>query len=488
MQTIAGKVNNAFSAADQNETFEQIGSGDSMSSISGKVKRNFARLTDDVNIENILVGDSMSTIAQKLKDNFDIVDQQEPEPPTPASNKFSFLHISDLHGSKTALTQMVNMLKGTSGYSGGEDCSFGLVTGDFKAGSNYSVDADSPYGGSLGYRAADFATGSNKPPVLITDGNHDCYDSWNRGADDMVYRDTRKMTAWMHGVMVDSLGDSLVNWGDSNNISSYWYKDFTLSGGNKLRLICIDQYEIVAAIKAANNGEYTPNGTATTYYNQIYTTAQFTWLVARLKELSGDDHFLITLHQSPFTDNSYASSIKPTEPYFVNGELREPDKLWCSELIGNNPFCEASYQNYNSVICKVVKAYLESSTYTETITNGQVGAGYNVGSFSVNADFTNPNNTPAKFWGYVFGHLHYDLTTPVPNSQFSGQLLMGITRGSYVYGTSENDDLVNNAPNYRINKVTIDFEQESVTIERIGQQLTNGGRTRDRIVFDMSDD
>ena len=454
MQTIAGKVNDAFSAADQTETFEQIGSGDSMSAISGKVKRNFAKLTDDENIADILVGDSMSVIAQKLKANFDIVDQQEPEPPTPASNTFSFLHISDLHGSRGALTQMVNMLKGTNGYTGGEDCSFGIVTGDFKAGSNYSVDGDSSYGnGSLGYRASDFATGNNKPPILITNGNHDCYDSWNRGANDMVYRDTRKMTTWMHGVM-----GNLVNWGDINEISSYWYKDFTLSGGNKLRLICIDQYEIVAAIMAANNGEYVPNGTATTYYNQIYTTAQFEWLEARLKELSSDDHFIITLHQSPFTDNDYASSIKPSNPYFVNGVLREPEKLWCSENMGDYPFCESSYQNYNSVICKVLKAYLESDTYTETLTNGQVGAGYNVGSFSVNVDFS--SNTPAKFWGFVFGHLHQDLVVNAPSS-YPNQLLIGVTCSDYGVPNSSGDDLVRDNGrdfDYRINKVTIDFD------------------------------
>lgn len=473
MQEIAGKIDTAFAALESGETFEQVLSSDSMSVIAGKAQRNFAKVTSDIGIKQISQTDSMSVIAQKLKDNFDLVEQGEPIPPEPIGNTFSFLHISDPHGGSTSVEQMVNMLKGT--VSGGDDCQFGLISGDLKAYGRTPV--------SDNYTSANLSTGSGKPPVLVINGNHDSYDSWQNT--NRLYRTSYKMTQWMYGIM----GNNVV-WGDTNlmdnaPISGYWYKDFTLSGGNKLRLIAIDQYELVEAIMEASGGTFSPDDNTALSYNQIYTTAQFTWFVERLKELSGNDHVLITLHQSPFNDNSYIPSIKPSEPYYTGNALKEPERLWCSETMKDDSFCEGSNTNYNSVICEVMKAYMNSGIYSVTKANGTVGSNYQTGSFTVNADFT--GGTPAKFWGYVFGHLHCDVTA-FASSTYPKQPLLGITSANEV-SIKGGDDLIYGSGHdyaYRINKVSLMLDEDKIKVERIGQQKTNGGRIRKEIVFDVA--
>ena len=462
MQTIAGKINSAFSALELSETFEQVLVGDSMSSIAGKMQRNFAKITNDAGIKQVAEADSMSSIAQKLKDNFDLVEQIDPEPSI--GDTFSFLHISDPHGTSKAYNQMISVLNGDSG------CEFGLVSGDLKA-----------YGrNAVGYSGK---TNTGKPPILAVTGNHDAYDSWS--SSDVQFRTSYKMAQWMYDYMGNEVvfGDTRLL--DNKPISAYWYKDFALAGGNKLRLIGIDQYELVNAIMKASSGQFEPNTNNAYSYNQVFTSEQFDWLVARLKELSSTDHVLITLHQSPFTDNSYYSSIKPTEPYLENGALRQPSLLWCSELMEEYPFRGEGLTDYQSVICEVMKAYMTSGTFSETRSNGSVGGGYSTGAFSVAADFT--NNEPAKFWGYVFGHLHEDLCTFIPSTSYPKQLLLGITCSDNGIGWTDHDDLLvdGRTYDYRINKITLMLNDGKVMVERIGQQTTKGGRTRQKIVFDI---
>ncbi len=490
MQTIAGKVNNAFSAADQNETFEQIGSGDSMSSISGKVKRNFARLTDDVNIEDILVGDSMSTIAQKLKDNFDIVDQQEPEPPTPASNTFSFLHISDTHAFHNAISAMKDLLQA----SGSKDA-FGIITGDLHWNRNslseiYPTDFSSWPSGKL----------------LIVPGNHDTWDSW----DNRVTRSNSKlMTDWMYGLMGNT-----VHWGDIENginvplQSSYWYQDFDADGGRKVRIIGLDQYEL----NRIGGSEGIVYNQSIAYY-RAYTQAQFSWLIELLADTPSDYHIIIALHTPPLTDDPvvaveggndvrFTASIKPQPPYD-----EAPSSLLFVNETFDQPFV-SEYQNEHSAgshICEIVKAYLNKTRYQATYINRKV-TGANDGdaaSVNIDADFRSMDHAPAKFWCYLYGHIHCDICCFLPATKmvngveeelYPGQLMLGITSSEHNVPQSTHCDLVEVTPatkSYRINRVTLNFTSGTVLVERIGEQVTNGGRTRDRIVFevfDMSDD
>jgi len=451
MQQVAGKVNNGFAAL--LDSYQQVTDADSMQTVASKVATNFAAITDDAGIQGITEADSMQTIASKIASNFVIAESAEPDVPVVEGSTFSFLHVSDTHGKTTAMTRMASMLNAAD-----NDCAFGILTGDIKG---------ARIAPSFGAEA--FCTDQNKR--LALGGNHDCYDRWRY--DDTISKDTSRMRSWMVGV----LGQS-VHWGSDTSL--YWYKDFQTSDGHIVRVIGMDQYEINAAAIAAS-GSYTPTLDTAIRYNQIYTTAQFDWLVARLKELDSDDHVILAMHQCPFSNNNYASAVTPTEPY-------DEDLLFCSENMFEQPFTESGYVNYNSVICKVMRAYMNKSDYSETLANGTTGSSLNVGSFTITADFSNMANNPATFWGYIFGHLHLDMCAFVPDPAFPNQPMLGVNCSDYNSGAQTGDDLITDDGrdyDYRVNKVTLDFDNRTVLVERIGQQVTVGGRTRDKILFNI---
>ena len=469
MQQAAEKINAAFAELDSNETFEQIGSNDSMSSIAGKVKRNFAKITDSAEIQEIEQSDSMSEIANKLDANFAIAEQAEPQ-----SEKFSFYHTSDPHGKREGVRLMKNRLK-----SSNDDCAFGIITGDLKYGSS-----------GIYYELEDLIEEIPNGKLLLTNGNHDTYDKW---ASDSKYCDTMEMTDYMYQRLCSN---NDIGWGEIDQVqnkpimSSYYYVDYDAVGNLKVRVIVIDQYEINAAVRAAGNLSYEGSSSQGGSYNKIYTTTQMEWLENVLKNTPSNYHIVMAMHTCPYT-SAYPFTVPSQEPYL-------PEQLFISESLSAGWFGTDG----NNIICNIVKAYLAKSTYSATFNNGSLGGSLpSTGSFTVDVDFTSVEE-PAKFWCYLFGHLHCDVCFFAPSETFPNQLLLGMNCSDYNVSNQGGDDLYhawnssldsdgykevagNSAQQGRVNKVTLDFTNNTVLIERIGQQKTIGGRIRDKIMFNL---
>lgn len=362
-----------------------------------------------------------------------------------------------------------------SGYIDGyANCKFGVITGDLKA----------TGASSMSYTSGTFA-GDAAGKLLLVAGNHDCYDSWDGNQSNKV---SRHMTDWMYDVMGDD-----VNWGDTNGtdneplLSSYWYKDFNVDSDYPVRVISLDQYEIDKAYGTDRYKDFT-NGF---WYNPVYSAAQMNWLINLLLNTTSNYNIIVLCHQSPYTDNEYfTQSLKVTSENDSYNNVPY-SKLFISEKCGNAPFTESGYYNYNNFLLKIIRAYLNSSTYSENLLIGKMTPGTEDLRITINADFT--NTTPARFWGWYYGHLHLDLVCWAPYEQFKegetkelfpNQLMVGVTCVNK--RTGGNCDLVKDIV-YRINKYTLDFEKGELLIERIGQQLTTGGRTRDRLLFNMED-
>jgi len=122
----------------------------------------------------------------------------------------------------------------------------------------------------------------------------------------------------------------------------------------------------------------------------------------------------------------------------------------------------------------------------------------------VNADFT--GCTPAHFLFYIGGHRHCDICTPLP-APFDNQLMIHVAAADWTVASGHDDDLLAHAqvnfkniptsndanvkacvddPDYRINKMTLDFTDGIISIERIGACHTAGGRVRSTISWPMT--
>lgn len=447
-----------------NQALEEAGSGvvigdESGSSASGKLNEVFG---DDVLDDS----QSGSEWSQAVEDGFDGL---EPQPSIDALVKF--LHASDPHGYATATTQAKAMLANDN------DLAFLFVTGDMTAYSSNNI--------SEGL-ASDFAAIGDK--LLMLAGNHDTYD--NRFSASASSQ--QATTDYIKGL----LGNRVI-WGDPTGVASYWHKDIQLAENAKLRIISLDQYETTAL--AAQRGQSLNNGK----YYTLYTQAQVNWLIARLKELTANDYLIVATHEPPVqspngtndstTPDNYAVGLRPTTPYFTNGELSEPKKLFVSE--GLSAFGNRYDEPNLNLLPRIMNAYLNKHRLVMTYNNK--------GGSSSNPDITIDetfSGKPATFLFYIGGHRHCDICTYLPNESvatdggdFSDQLMLYITCGDKNISYQYDDDLggtgsavtptPTNTDTYRLNEVTLDFGEQTIKVKRYGAKNTAGGRVRDEITF-----
>lgn len=496
MASAARKINAAFAALHSPIALEEIGENDTMSAIAGKVARNFAKVTTRT-MQTIGENDTMQTIASKMLNNFNIVEYEWEE----RSRSISFLHASDPHGWDTFADDMMDRI------DGGND--FAIITGDLKP-YNTTVGLESYYNPSDDSGSLKDLKDSGK--LFVCTGNHDSNDSWASG---QTVHTNHRMKEWMYSLM----GNNVV-WGDradasvnEPHYSAYFYKDFQ-AGRNMLRLIVLDQYEYDAV---AGNTDGLANNPVLAYA-PTYTSAQLVWLINLLKATPASYHVIIALHQCPFTDNAYADSVRPqpdTEggTSYVNAPI---DLLYVSEKLKSSPYNDQATEMsaalqaaWGNPIADIVKAWLESAHLERTFKNVRV----NQADIIIDADFT--GLTPAKFCGYMLGHMHCDIGTWLPSAYdenytqtyesdgvtyqrklYQKQLSIAVTRAvktGGVYGDlSSQDDLGGTNGEYRMNKVTIVFATDNsvpqVIVERIGTKLTDGGRNRDKIRFWINDE
>lgn len=357
---------------------------------------------------------------------------------------FSFLHMSDSHGTTNSINKAISMMtSGNDDYDGSIE--FFLHTGDLGVQPTYHV---SPEIGSLDSNAASMR-------MLYTQGNHDAYElcqnvldreSGNNGKNGKFLL-RQKAEAWMENMDVDwgnTDKESVVINNDTQQMARglYWSKDFLLSDGvRKLRVIGIDLYNTAAAVQA--------------YYTHNISQAQADWLVDQLSTLGKNDFFLIALHEVPLPNNnpsSYATS------------LRRKNAFCSSRLYTFAPM----YAGYDVFLTAIVNAYLSGESKKITASYGDYA--------EVTVDFAGKH--PATLIAWICGHVHGEILTHHPD--YPNQLVSSVdcSKGSlnednssdlrYTNGVPDDSSSSRPANSILMNKLTIDFDNKRLKIERIG--------------------
>lgn len=320
--------------------------------------------------------------------------------------KLTFLHMSDPHRETGTINDAKALMDEDT------NIQFLIVTGDM----NCNV------GESLSN--AMLSVGSK---MLAVVGNHDLTDNAKYNA--ITAR--ANMETW--------IGNN-VTFGNQENYGSYWHKDYPLGKG-KLRVIGLDQYN------------YPLNSSPSVYANCI-TQAQVDWFISLLKGLSGDDYFIVALHEPPFT-----SSTNPTPQNYRT----------CNKFSSSRHYDWAVRSSDGTFFPAIIDAY----TGKKAISKGHE-------DISVFAEAVDDFSGcyPARFLGYVLGHIHSDYIGA--HVLYPNQLLMTVDCAkSFSTGfpsdIRQSDDIITYSPRTNdilYNKVTIDVLNETIHIERIGQKVT----------------
>lgn len=396
---------------------------------------------------------------------------------------FTLLHLSDSHGFTAGLDRALVELDNDSTIDAL------LFTGDWTGHSIYNntikeqtYAITTPEVDSVFHAIKD----SHGEKLLMLTGNHDAYDNNpNLTARGSQQRATNMLKEWMT--------EGVVNWGDTAGVASFWYKDFMLRDGNRLRIVALDQYENTVVGKPVGLFNYRP----------IYSQAQVDWLVQRLKELSPDDYLIIALHEPAYQDDEAIPGLKPTMNEDSTMYNDEPDRLFVSERLTTFNYKGDTAAISINLFPRIMDAYLHSYNLTtpegDTVYYQNLNAAQTL--IPVIADFE--GNSPCHFLFYIGGHRHCDICTMLPEP-FADQLMIHVTTSDWTVASSTDDDLLSHAqvnfdhyphkddanikadendPDYRINKMTLDFDNGLITIERIGAQHTAAGRLRSNITF-----
>lgn len=338
--------------------------------------------------------------------------------------------------------------------SNDNEIAFTILTGDFSSGGT----------GSSSYSGVNSPLASLGDKLLMVNGNHDVWDAF--------LKSQQNATTYLKGKVTNNN----VVWGDQNGVASYWYRDFELSEESKLRVIGVDSYEY--------------NEVLGSRYDTYYSQAQVNWIAARMMELRETDFLIFAMHEPPVN-----STIANYE-YNVQGKM--DDDIVAKRRA--NDFCSARLWVWDTSLSNgillpiLVKAYQSKSQLARTLIQKNTDTSADMGTLDLGFDFRNIQ--PAKFLCYLCGHLHGEFAEYHPGSQFSDQLILCVdnsnpsTMGNSSDIGARNSDSANGTRSNGklINKVELDFDNEVITITRIGQQAAlsyNGfpALTRDTISF-----
>lgn len=386
-----------------------------------------------------------------------------------------FLHISDNHTNSSALSVANNLMANDRGLS------FMALTGDWSGFGSFTYPLNSTM---LGYLDGIGKT-DNDPngKLLLCPGNHDVYDASG------VTSKQKACTDFIRGYLDDN-----VECGDETGIGSYFYKDYPLNDGRKLRVISVDQYETEAV-------------RSSTKYYTMYSQKQVSWFIDTLKALTKDDFLIIMLHTPPF-QWGYKENFWPYQtPDGYQSDQSSGRYLFVTEYLTFAGSTKGGKDDNNvNLIPRIVDAYMHKKTINFSYNN--LGGSDSSPDVTVNADFSNTN--PCTFLFYLCGHTHWDETYYLPDTRMADgqtevnpcggdwreQLMLCITAAGRGVSYAERDDLGGSGRNndvpapqnpsqetYRINEVTLDFAKRVITINRIGDMNTAQGRVRNTITF-----
>ncbi|MBQ1484925.1 MAG: metallophosphoesterase [Muribaculaceae bacterium] len=376
----------------------------------------------------VSIDDNAEDFADAINDNFRAMDDSGG-----TTTSVRFLHISDNHDSIDAIEECGDMMDED------DSISFTILTGDY---SHQTAGISTELRSSLENFGHEF---------LILTGNHDIKNSFANNQ--------ANATAFIKSIIHS---DDVV-FGDSNNVASYYYKDIALSFSSKLRIIVMDSYDYRAGGTPAN-------------YDTFYTDSQMRWFVNLLKGLSGNDYFIVAMHEPPINSTSTSVSMSSPEPGAA-AKRRE------------NKFCSANLYEWdsslsNGIICPIIiDAYQNSQHLKTRVNNVNSSSGVAVSDVAIDADFT--QGSKATFLFYLGGHLHGDMCAYHPS--YPNQLIL-LVDDANPSPLGSDSDITSRTNGTLINDVTVDFENRQTVITRVGQKsavAANGfpALTRDTITF-----
>lgn len=317
---------------------------------------------------------------------------------------FTFLHFSDSHDTTYGIEKCIQLMDSD------EDISLAVDSGDTGNGSTVTKMKNSEH------------------TFLNVLGNHDTADfcSFNQ----KTARDT----------IIYPVCGNIVNMG--SDTASYWYKDVT-KGDKTIRFIGFDEYEYNNVGTCETSGDYK--------YGVVYSQAQINWLITLLKNTPSHYYIVMVHHQAL----AYTRDVI-TEGDFIS-------KKWYN---GKNIYSQCKTYGDLTMIPQILDAYLSKKSINKSFKCGDK----NNTMISVNEDFS--NNNPAKFLFHLGGHLHWDDCEYHPN--YNNQLMLYVSscRGG-IYGTGSGQECgdltrTDTDGNFCINKITVDFENNKINIDRIG--------------------
>lgn len=351
-----------------------------------------------------------------------------------------FLHISDIHNlpNADAIVECKNITDNDT------TINFTILTGDYTG-----------YDGSYSNMTPALKEINDK--LLMLNGNHDVYDGFKNNQ--------ANATAYLKGI----LKNSDVEWGDSKNIASYYYKDYNINGNSKLRIISLDSYDYQKGIGSK--------------YDTAYSQEQVDWIISKIIELRSTDFFIVAMHEPPVN----AAIEKPS--YNVEGKM---DKDIVS-LRRTNDFCssrlwtwDTSYSNGN-LLPIIVNAYLNKENIVQTVINENSLTKEAFSTVDINYDFSTIGE-PATFLFYIGGHLHGDLVAYHPDYPQQLILLVDCASNSTLGQSSDIGDRSTTtstgtrSDGILINEVDLDFQNKQITVTRRGQNKASSNNGFPEIV------
>ena len=460
-------------------------------------------------IDILSTAQSASSFVASVNKNFGIAEGSTPDVPIDDSDlaeipSFSFIHISDTHGTYGDTTTLETCFKIMSSDSNLYDSSIQCLihTGDLQhyAGSNtapkwadsshpLSAEVEAMYDAESAPEYKRFVQGYEFYTVgkfyrsgkhfLFANGNHDNAENiyhfaskCNVAEKDARYFFRDVVEDWMSasGAVFGNNESETVTDNNGNTYTGmkrglYWHKDYILNSSRKLRIIGLDLYN-------------SDKNTGRTYTNKI-SAEQGAWFVARLGELNPQDFFIIALHEPPIYDQETLDERTPTGKYRYRTAMRSVNPFnslanpsWSlhrsvsseEDQAGQSDFGQGMAHTFYFIL-DIVDAYLGKKSVNTSSSSRYHSTDYVP---SIQHTFT---KNPATFLCYLAGHWHYDNIQY--NNEYPSQLICSIDTAQ---PTKKNEgeiravDVSSYTDDYKSlgsgNKITIDFANKRLIIER----------------------
>lgn len=415
----------------------------------------------------------------------------------------TFLHISDIHEALSetgndSLSWCKRMMDDPN-----ENIAFTIYTGDSDMDDTKVFDIDT---NPLGQSLLNFNTDTRD--LLVINGNHDI---WGGVTGANVAAANINTSTAATEKLYKIMGNK-VNWGGklrANNTKrtwSYWYKDYTIEVEGKssiLRIIGIDSYQCYRLSTSASTDGYVKHNVVYYSYEDIERSSgddipvgnQIAWFADRIKDLGPNDYLLVALHEPPVAANHLTSNDTPID--YWKGTYTEGD----NEGKIKNSFYSDNLINWGTAVNNgdiwpmIIHAYQNKERVTFEVSNKNSGSTEATNCINVVGDEDFTNSTPCTFLGYLCGHKHADICCEHPKLEYNNQLIMCVDCSSDSSKALGNSDILYK---YRvghpvlINKVTIDFSNKRIKIERFGNNQFTGANgstsigTRKSITFNFN--